>query len=102
MAPIRKKEIPDQSLSAHVAMRLREARFLACMTQNEAAGEMRKQLPISRNSLTHYESGTHRISLDVLAALAKIYGRPVSWFFIGYKPEATTEGGIPSHYEWIP
>jgi transcriptional regulator with XRE-family HTH domain len=67
------------STDRHVAGRIRQARLMAGMTQ-EATGDA---LGLTFQQIQKYEKGTNRVGSGKLAALAKLYGKPVAWFFEG-------------------
>ena len=59
--------------------RLRAAREAAGMTQLEAG----RQLDRAQAYIQKCESGERRVDAVELARLAKLYGRPVTWFLRG-------------------
>ena len=66
-------------IDAHVALRLKAARLAIGMSQETAA----KHLNLTFQQMQKYEHATNRISAGKLATLARIYGKPVEWFFEG-------------------
>lgn len=81
-------------IDGHVATRLRAARNLAQLTQDEAS----KHLGVSFQQMQKYENGTNRITVGKLALLAKTYGVGFEWFFEGApdlngKKKTTTDWG---------
>ncbi len=66
-------------VDAYVAKRLRGARLEAGLTQ-EIVG---KELGLTFQQLQKYEKGSNRISAGRLASLARIYRKPIGWFFEG-------------------
>ncbi|GBC98736.1 hypothetical protein HRbin17_01250 [bacterium HR17] len=60
-----------------IGRRLREARELFGLTQEEAA----KRLGITREYLSLLEAGKRRLPMRLLAKAAELYGRPESWFY---------------------
>ena len=59
-----------------IARRLREARELASISQNEAADA----LGLPRTAVTQMEGGNRAVSTLELSSLAELYRRPVRWF----------------------
>ncbi|MFO1144430.1 MAG: XRE family transcriptional regulator [Amaricoccus sp.] len=59
-----------------IARRLREARELASISQNEAADA----LGLPRTAMTQMEGGNRAVSTLELSRLAELYRRPVRWF----------------------
>ena len=81
-------------IDGHVATRLRAARNLAQLTQ-EQAGAL---IDVSFQQMQKYEKGINRVSSGSLAVLAKAYGVSVDWFFEGApglsgKRKITTDWG---------
>lgn len=66
-------------INARVSARLRAARLVARLTQEEAAAV----LNVTFQQLQKYEKGVNRISAGNLALLARAYGKPLAWFFDG-------------------
>ena len=64
---------PPRSL---LARRLHEARDAAGLSRTQAAA----RAEISDNSIYRYENGRNTPRSEILAKLARIYGRPVDWF----------------------
>ena len=78
----------------HIATRLRAARNLANLTQ-EQAGML---IDVSFQQMQKYEKGINRVSSGSLAVLAKAYGVSIDWFFEGApglsgKRKITTDWG---------
>ncbi|MCC5849458.1 MAG: ImmA/IrrE family metallo-endopeptidase [Verrucomicrobia bacterium] len=65
-----------------LAIRLRQARLLAGLTQDETVSRLRRK--ITKAALSNYEQGKRTPHAAILYALAKVYNRPVTWFS---KPE---------------
>ena len=82
-----RKQKVGASIDAHVALRLKAARLAIGMSQ-ESAG---KHLNLTFQQMQKYEHATNRISAGKLATLARIYGKPVAWFFEG-APVAPSKG----------
>jgi len=68
-----------------LAGKLKTARSLAELSTRAVAQKLSKRFPISHASLANYESGRSTPSLDLLAALADLYERPINWFLEGGK-----------------
>jgi transcriptional regulator with XRE-family HTH domain len=67
---------PDP-VDVHVGRRLRQARFLAGMSQEELG----EGIGVSFQAVQKYENGENRLSAGRLAAAAKFLGVPMSFFF---------------------
>ena len=74
----------------HVAIRLKAARIAAGLTQESAAAHIN----LTFQQLQKYEKATNRISAGKLAILARLYGKPVAWFFEG-APSVVGSKDIP-------
>ena len=78
----------SQSLRVVQAMDVREnlsekllsARKLTGMSTRAVAEKLAKRFPISHATVANYESGRSTPAMDVLAALADLYDRPINWF----------------------
>ena len=57
--------------------RLRQARYLAKLTQRELAARVGKSFGL----IQHHENGEVRIPASRMAEFAVILGKPVDWFF---------------------
>ena len=66
-----------------IATRLREARFLAGLSQTQVA----RLLSLHRPSVSEIESGNRKVSAEELARLAEVYDVSVAWL-IGNVPDA--------------
>ncbi|WP_346907833.1 XRE family transcriptional regulator [uncultured Roseibium sp.] len=75
-----------------IAQRLRAARELASISQNEAADA----LDLPRTAVTQIEGGNRAVSTMELVSLAELYRRPVSWFF-AEAPDAEEDVVIALH-----
>jgi Zn-dependent peptidase ImmA (M78 family) len=62
------------------AARLKTARSLTGLSTRAVAARLATRFPISHATIANYESGRSVPPIDVLAALADLYGRPVNWF----------------------
>jgi Zn-dependent peptidase ImmA (M78 family)/transcriptional regulator with XRE-family HTH domain len=76
--PLRKKKVPDVRES--LAEKLSTARALTGMSTRTVAEKLKKRFPISHATIANYESGRSVPPMDVLAALADLYERPLTWF----------------------
>src|SRR5271165_7198350 len=63
-----------------LAGKLKTARSLVGMSTRAVSMKLAKRFPISHATLANYESGRTVPPLDVLAALAELYERPINWF----------------------
>lgn len=97
--PITKATIPPGArrrpkagtmIDEHVALRLKAARMAAGLSQESAAAHIN----LTFQQLQKYEKATNRISSGKLAILARIYSKPVAWFFEG-APSLTGPGAPP-------
>lgn len=75
-----------------LARRLREARDLAAISQNEAAD----LLGLPRTAVTQIEGGNRSVSTMELSRLATLYRRPVSWF-LSEEPDAEEDVLVALH-----
>jgi transcriptional regulator with XRE-family HTH domain len=64
-------------IDAHISARLRVARMESGVTQQCSA----EALGITFQQIQKYESGKNRISAGRLFELAKLYRKPIDWFF---------------------
>jgi transcriptional regulator with XRE-family HTH domain len=64
-------------IDAYVSTRLRVARLESGETQMSAA----EALGISFQQVQKYERGSNRIAAGRLFELARLYGKPIDWFF---------------------
>jgi len=72
----------DTRRRAAMAVRIREARKLAGLSQ----GQVAKMLGLHRPSVSEIEAGNRRISVDELTRMAGIFDVSVSWL-LGEAPE---------------
>lgn len=63
-----------------LASKLKAARTLAGMSTRTVAEKLSKRFPISHATVANYEIGRTVPPMDVLGALADLYGRPLNWF----------------------
>jgi Zn-dependent peptidase ImmA (M78 family)/DNA-binding XRE family transcriptional regulator len=65
---------------ASLANKLKAARTLTGMSTRAIAAKLSRRFPISHATIANYESGRSTPPLDILAALAELYDRPLNWF----------------------
>src|SRR5713226_4506168 len=63
-----------------LARKLKAARSLTGMSTRTVARKLMRRFPISHATIANYESGRTVPPMDVLAALADLYERPLNWF----------------------
>lgn len=68
-----------------LATKLKTARSLTGMSTRAVAAKLGRRFPISHATIANYEAGRSVPPMDVLAALADLYGRPINWFLEGGK-----------------
>ena len=64
----------------HLSEKLLSARKLTGLSTRAVAEKLAKRFPISHATIANYESGKSSPPMDVLAALADLYDRPINWF----------------------
>jgi transcriptional regulator with XRE-family HTH domain len=67
-------------VNRNLARRLREARREIGLSTRAVAKELPRRFAVSHSTVASYENGTTVPALDVLAALAELYKRPLNWF----------------------
>ena len=67
-------------MRASLANKLKAARTLTGMSTRAVAAMFSRRFPISHATIANYESGRSTPPLDILAALAELYDRPLNWF----------------------
>lgn len=77
---------PDP-VDVHVGRRLRQARFLAGMSQEELGAG----IGVSFQAVQKYEHGENRLSASRLFKAARLLDRPISFFFEELGGETTTK-----------
>src|SRR5258708_33400266 len=60
--------------------KLKAARMLTGMSTRRVAAKLGRRFPISHATVANYESGRSVPPMDILAALACLYDRPLNWF----------------------
>ena len=73
---------PENMECRRIAERLREARKLAGLSQNQVA----KMLGLHRPSVSEMEAGNRRVSASELAHLSEIYDVDIAWL-LGNAPQ---------------
>jgi DNA-binding XRE family transcriptional regulator len=82
---IKKGPKPKKELYWYIGQRISEYRKEAGLSQQELA----RRMGLCRTAITHYETGTHRISIPGLYEIADFFDRPVFDFL----PESMGEAG---------
>ncbi|MDA1015793.1 MAG: XRE family transcriptional regulator [Planctomycetota bacterium] len=76
----------DSAVSTILAERLRGARASVGFSTRRVADELPGEFALSHATIANYERGKTHPSMEVLAALAMLYGRPVDWFLESAPP----------------
>jgi Zn-dependent peptidase ImmA (M78 family) len=71
------------SVRENIAGKLRAARRLSGLSTRAVADKLLKRFPISHATIANYESAKTVPPMDILAALAWLYERPINWFLEG-------------------
>jgi len=69
-----------ENVRESLVSKLKTARSLTGMSTRAVAAKLVKRFPISHATIANYESGRSVPPMDVLAALAELYERPINWF----------------------
>lgn len=72
----------DNTKRASIALRLKEARTMAGLSQ----GQVARLMDVHRPTISEIEAGNRRVSADELAEMALLYDVSVSWL-VGEAPE---------------
>src|SRR5688572_15252313 len=64
----------------HLAEKLRQARLGTGCSTRVIAERVSPRVRISHATIANYEAGRSHPTMDVLAALAVVYERPLNWF----------------------
>lgn len=80
MASHRLRLEQGENVRGDLASKLKTARALTGMSTRAVSSMLPKQFLLSHATLANYESGRTVPSMDVLAAIAQLYGRPLNWF----------------------
>lgn len=64
----------------NLARRLREARREAGLSTRAVCDKLPRRFSVSKTTISSYENGVTTPPIDVLAALADLYSRPLNWF----------------------
>ena len=67
-------------IDKNLARRLKEARREVGLSTRAVSAELPKKLRVSHSTIASYENGVGVPPIDVLGALATVYGRPINWF----------------------
>jgi Zn-dependent peptidase ImmA (M78 family) len=70
----------NQRTYSELGLKLKQAREVIGISTRHAVKLLPKNIAISHVTLTNYETGRHQAPLDILAALADVYQRPINWF----------------------
>lgn len=65
---------------AHFAEKLRQARLATGCSTRVIAERLSQRVKVSHATIANYEAGRSAPTMDVLAALAAVYERPINWF----------------------
>ena len=74
------RAVGAMDVRATLSEKLLSARKLTGMSTRTVADKLAKRFPISHATIANYESGRSSPPMDVLAALADLYDRPINWF----------------------
>ena len=64
----------------HLSIKLKQARLATGDSTRKVAEKLAARVKVSHATLTNYEAGRSQPTMDVLAALATLYDRPLNWF----------------------
>jgi len=64
----------------HIAEKLRQARLATGCSTRAIADRLAPKVKVSHATIANYESARSQPTMDVLAALAVVYDRPLNWF----------------------
>jgi Zn-dependent peptidase ImmA (M78 family)/DNA-binding XRE family transcriptional regulator len=85
MATNRLRVHGGEDVRENLASKLKTARSLTGMSTRAVSAKLAKRFAVSHATLANYESGRTVPPMDVLAALAELYERPLNWFLEGGK-----------------
>ena len=74
-----------EDVRENLANKLKTARSLTGMSTRAVSAKLAKRFAVSHATLANYECGRTVPPMDVLAALAELYERPLNWFLEGGK-----------------
>src|SRR5271157_1930156 len=80
MASTPLRAMGGEDVRGSLAAKLKTARQLTGMSTRAVAAKLTLRFPISHATIANYESGRTVPPIDVLAALADLYERPLNWF----------------------
>ena len=72
--------IQGMEVRESLASKLKSARKFVGMSTRAVASKLGKRFPISHATIANYENGKSVPPVDLIAALAEIYDRPINWF----------------------
>jgi len=72
--------VSNQIKYSGLGLKLKQAREAIGISTRHVVTLLPKNITISHVTLTNYEAGKHQAPLDILAALADVYQRPINWF----------------------
>jgi len=72
--------VSNQRKYSELGLKLKQAREAIGVSTRHVVTLLPKNITISHVTLTNYEAGKHQAPLDILAALADVYQRPINWF----------------------
>lgn len=72
-----------EDVRENLASKLKTARSLTGMSTRAVSAKLANRFAVSHATLANYESGRTVPPMDVLAALAELYERPLNWFLEG-------------------
>lgn len=75
---------------SHLATKLKQARLATGQSTRAVSERLPEPLRVSHATLTNYESGRSQPTVELLSVLAKVYDRPLGWFF----SDALTLSGV--------
>lgn len=64
----------------HLAEKLKQARLGSGCSTRVIADRLAQRVKVSHATIANYEAGRSQPTMDVLAAMSVVYGRPLNWF----------------------
>lgn len=74
------RNMNSQKKYSELGSKLKQAREAIGVSTRHVVTLLPKSLAVSHVTLANYEGGKHQAPLDILAAFADIYQRPINWF----------------------
>lgn len=74
------RNMNSQKTYSELGSKLKQAREAIGVSTRRVVTLLPKSLAVSHVTLANYEGGKHQAPLDILAALADLYQRPINWF----------------------